>query len=318
MEYSLLNTALPPLTRRPDFETFWTETLRKTRQVPLQPQRASYGFPSPHVTVDRITFQGFDQTPIHGLFLVPTFLGREKVPCLIHYPGFGSPCGAPGDFMAWVLMGVAVLSVDCREQNGRTGNRASYSSGEGLSVACKGILDKDEYYYRAVYMDCVKAIDFACAQDQVDPRKIIIEGGSQGGALGMAVCALDSRPWLAMVDVPGHSQIEQRVRGAHGSFSAVTEYLGTHPDEADRVFETLSYFDTMNMADWIKCEVLASVALRDSICPASCYMATYHRITTSKTLKVYPPNGHEGGGAVHHEVKLRFLAEHLRLGPTAT
>jgi cephalosporin-C deacetylase len=215
----------------------------------------------------------------------------------------------PADFMQWITMGMAVLSVDCRDQCGNTGNNASYSSGATQSVVCKGILDKNEYYYRAVYMDCVKAIDFACRQEVVDANKIIISGGSQGGALGMAVCSLDHRPCLALLDVPSNSNIQRRVEGSFGSFSSVTEYLRKFPQRTEQAFETLSYFDTMNMADRIKCSILASVGLKDNVCPAELYFASFNRIKSKKEIRVYPFNGHEGGGGVHNEIKLRFLRD---------
>jgi cephalosporin-C deacetylase len=87
--------------------------------------------------------------------------------------------------------------------------------------------------------------------------------------------------------------------------------LKIYPEQVERVFETLSYFDTMNMADRIKCSVLASVAMRDQVCPAKMYFATYNRIQAEKEIRIYPFNGHEGGGRVHNDVKLKYLRKHL-------
>jgi cephalosporin-C deacetylase len=140
---------------------------------------------------------------------------------------------------------------------------------------------------------------------------IAVEGGSQGGALAMAVSALDARPALVMADVPGNSNIERRVEEARGALAAVTEYLAVYPQCTDAALKTLSYFDTMNMADKIKCKVLASVALKDTVCPAEMYFATYNRIKSEKRIEIYPFNGHEGGHGIHNEIKLRFLRENL-------
>jgi len=202
---------------------------------------------------------------------------------------------------------VAVLSVDCRAQRGKTGNAAAYTTGMFVNVASLGVLDKNEYYFRAVYMDCLKAIDFAESCDCVDAERIILHGGSQGGALGMAVACLDDRARLALVNVPSNSNLEARVEGEHGAFAAVTEFLRKYPDETERVYETLSYFDTMNMADKIKCPVYASVALNDDVCPPKMYFASYNRIQSEKHIEIYPFNRHEGGGAVHIGKSLLFL-----------
>lgn len=302
---------LPPLTKRPDFDDFWKTTIELSRSIPLNPQMDLYDYPSSYVKVYSISYNGFDETRIHGWFIVPQFVNKEKLPCVINYHGFTGDRGMPADFMQLITMGVSVLSVDCRDQCGNTGNSAHYSSGSTQSVVCKGILDKNEYYFRAVYMDCVKAIDFAASQLVVDCSRIIISGGSQGGALGMAVCALDNRPYLAMLDVPSNSNIEKRIEGRHGSFSCITDYLKKFPQRTEQAFETLSYFDTMNMADKIKCRILASVALKDDICPAKLYFASYNRITSTKEIKIYPFNGHEGGDSFHNEIKLRYLKNNL-------
>ncbi|PWW05736.1 cephalosporin-C deacetylase [Paenibacillus cellulosilyticus] len=299
----------PDLTRPDDFDQYWEDTIQQAKRVPLEPVRVKRDYPITNVEVYDIQYCGMDETRIHGWFIVPSFLGKEKYPCIIHYHGFSNNRGEPADFMHWVMMGFAVLSVDCREQGGKTGNSASTTSGFSSNLASKGVHNKYEYYYRYVYMDCMKAIDFACAQAEVDASRIVVEGGSQGGALAMAMAALDSRPVLAMVDVPSNSNLVRRVEGMHGAFASVAEYVKNHPERVDLVFDTLSYIDTMNMADRITCRVLASVALKDEVCPAEMYFATYNRIQSEKEIVIYPFNGHEGGGSTQTEVKLAYLRQ---------
>ncbi len=301
----------PLLTKKEDFDEFWEQTIAEAQAAPLNPERTKLDYPSKAVTVNEVSYSGVDGTRIHGWFIVPSFAGKETYPCLIHYHGFGGSRGEPSELMHWAMMGLAVLSVDCRDQGGRTGSQAPYSHGFSGNVASKGVHNRYEYYFRHVYTDCLKAVDFACGQPEVDASRIIVEGGSQGGALGMAVAALDDRPKLAMVDVPSNSDLVERVRGNHGAFAAVADYLRRHPEQTDLVMDNLSYFDTMNMADRITCPVLASVALKDEICPPLMYFATYNRIQAEKEIHIYPFNGHEGGGARHTEVKLAYLGKHF-------
>lgn len=299
----------PELTKREDFAAFWETTLNHGKRVPLASERLEADYPFPYAKVYEISYCGFDETRIYGWLLLPVFVKKEKYPCVIHYHGFTDSRGYPWQFMQWLMMGMAVLSVDCREQGGITGNCAACrGSGQVGNVVTRGILDKNEYYYRAVYVDCIKAIDFAASCPEIDKDRIVVRGTSQGGALAMAVCALDHRPALALANVPGNSNIEQRVIGGYGSFSAVHDYLKKYPDHISRVFETLSYFDTMNMADQIQCPVFASVALEDEICPAKCYYASYNRIKVKKTITVYPFNGHDGAGEYHMERELQAVS----------
>lgn len=304
-----LEQYLPPLTRRPDFKSFWEETLAQAKAVPLRPHRKEAGCPFPSAKLYDISYYGFDETPIHGWLMLPTFARQEKYACIVHYHGFTGSRGQPWDFAPWLMMGLAVLSVDCREQGGMTGNHAAYSGGMKGNVACKGILDRYEYYYRAVYMDCLKALDFAETCPELDASRLVIEGGSQGGAIGMAVCALDSRPYAAMLDVPSASNLEERVRGGYGSYASIRDFLKEYPDALEQAFETLSYFDTMNMAENIRCPILASVGLLDETCPARCYFASYNRIRAPKRIEIYPFNAHDGCRGVHMGKKLAFLRE---------
>ncbi|WP_053985643.1 acetylxylan esterase [Niameybacter massiliensis] len=303
---------VPPLTKQDDFEMFWKQTLEHAKDSPLNIRREKVDYPIPDITVYKIVYNGFDTTDIHGWFIVPQ-KKKEKYPCLIHYHGFGNSSGEPWEYMHWVMSGMAVLAIDCREQLGATGNHAKINSGNTQSVICKGILNKEEYYLRALYIDCIKAIDFAINQPEVDEDRIIIEGGSQGGGLVMAVAALDPRPIIALADVPSNSNIDKRVENENGAFKCVAEYLREYPEYIDKVFETLSYFDTMNMADLIRCRVLASVGLKDSVCPAELYFATYNRIKSEKQVYIYPFNGHEGGGRKHTTIKLEYLNKVLKV-----
>lgn len=299
----------PALTKKDDFDIFWRETIDAARRVPLTPRRTRMEYPISHAEVYEIQYFGMDDTPIYGWMIVPAFMRKERYPCLVRFHGFNGSRGEPSAYMHWVMMGFIVIAVDCRDQGGRTGNRAAYSSGFSLNVASKGLHNKYEYYYRYVYMDCLKAIDYACAQNEVDASRIVIEGGSQGGGLAMAIAALDDRPALALADVPSNSNLTKRVEGLNGAFASAAEYVKKHPDELELAIDNLSYFDTMNMADRITCRVLASVALKDETCPPLMYFATYNRIVGEKDIVIYPFNGHEGGGATQTEKKLAYVKQ---------
>jgi cephalosporin-C deacetylase len=271
-----------------------------------------FDFPSPHVSCYRVCYRGFDDTPIRGWLLIPAFGPQEKIPCLVHYHGYAATSGRPADHLSWIMMGLAVLAPDHRDQNGDTGDLSGYSAGHMFNPYSKGLLDKREYYLGKVYMDAVKAVDFACAQPEIDASRVIVEGGSMGGGTSLAVAALDDRPFLCLADVPSHCHLDQRLADGTGSFGAVADYLKSHPGEVDKALETLSYFDIMNMAHRIRADVFASVGLKDPVCPAQCFFAAYNRISAPKEVRGYPFNGHEGGGSVHHEAKMRFVANRLK------
>ena len=309
---------LPELTRREDFDPFWEEMLDRTRSVALDPVVERVDYPNPRLKVFAVSYCGYDETRIDGWLIRPLLPDLpERLPCLINYHGFNGHKGRVVDFAPWALLGMAVLSVDVREQRGTTGNAARYTSGSATSVATKGLLNKYEYYYGAVYMDSVKAIDLAASQPWVDAECLVVTGVSQGGGIATAVSALDERPCLSMVHVPSNSNLERRSEikvaaySGTGAFGGVNEYLREHPDQVDRVFETLSYFDTMNMADRITAPTVASVALDDIVCPPECYFATYNRISAEKDMTVYPFCGHGDARGEQVEKQIEALSERV-------
>lgn len=305
-----LEAYLPELTRRPDFDRFWDETIKAAREVPLDAVLEKIDYPASAVDVYDVSYCGFDQTRIHGWLIVPAFTGKSTYACMVQYHGFNGSRGVPSDHMAFAMLGCAVFAVDCREQGGITGNSASYTgSGMVTNQASKGVLSQYEYYYRAVYMDCVKALDLLQTLPFIDANRLFVRGGSQGGALGMAVSSLDARVKLALVAVPSNSNLEYRVENRHGCFTAVNDYLRANPDRLERAYETLSYFDTMNMAHRITAKVFASVGLADPVCPAKCYYASYNRITSPKQIHVYPFNEHDGGRTTQVEREIAFIKD---------
>lgn len=298
----------PPLTKRPDFDLFWEQTLNAAKKHNVDSRFIRLDYPSPFAEVYEVRYFGYDETLIYGIYIRPLFSEKTKLPCLIQYHGFTQAAAKPSQLMHWAMLGISVLAVDCRIQGGRTGNCAGFRSG-GLveNVTTLGLLDRDEYYYKAVYIDAVKAIEAVRQRPEVDEKKIIVRGTSQGGALAIAVSALSQIPALCIANVPSNSNLEARVIGRHGSFAAVNQFLQRYPEEAERAFETLSYFDTMNMADRIQSPVFASVALSDEVCPAKCFYATYNRICAEKEITVYPFNGHDGAAEVHLEKEIKWL-----------
>lgn len=298
---------MPPLTRQADFDKFWKKTLAASQEVPLSLKLQMTAHPMRGAVVYDVTYAGFDGLPIRGWFLSPAVASAEKVPVIIDYHGYGLSRGVPSQYAAWVLSGYSVLAVDCREQGGETGAQNAMSGGSAW--AARGLQEPNTYYYRYVYMDCLRAVDVAQACPGADPARIILHGRSQGGGIAMMVAALDNRPCCLICDVPSNSNIERRVLERTGSFSAVAEFLTLRPHMTATVFRTLSYFDTMNCAHQIDCPVFASVALSDETAPAICYYASFNRIVAPKQITVYPFNGHDGANVLHMEKKLMYLSQ---------
>ncbi len=80
------------------------------------------------------------------------------------------------------------------------------------------------------------------------------------------------------------------------------------------MLRTLSYYDTMNMADRITCPVFMGIGLQDRVCPPSTSFASFNRIRSQKAYRVYPDAGHRLDQQ-HWESGYQRLREHFGLEP---
>ena len=85
-----------------------------------------------------------------------------------------------------------------------------------------GLDSPSRYYMRRVYLSLVRCIDLLTSLPEWDGRNVIVQGGSQGGALAIVAAALDSRvtqcivnhPALADMAAPADTPPEPRQRTA--------------------------------------------------------------------------------------------------------
>ncbi len=300
----------PPMTKEPDFDAFWQATLAESVATPLNAQVTQIDYPAIGAKVYEVFYDGWRGARISGWYLLPDRPG--PFPTLVQYHGYSGSKGEVYSYLMWALQGYAVLAVDVRGQSGNSNDPGQYTGGHVSGWMTQGILDPQEYYYRGVYMDCVRAIDFVCSRPEVDAQRIGIMGVSQGGGLTLAVAALDQRPILAMPEVPYLCHYRRALEIAmRMPYLEIANYMRRWPKREPQVWRTLSYFDNLNLADRITCPVLMTVGLQDDICPPSTVYAVYNKIKAPKQIEVYPYHNHECVEA-HWETKLTWAHHYLQ------
>ena len=298
----------PRLTRTSRFTQFWSENVNQAQEQPLNVQTKPISYFSNKVKVSKVTFEGFiDKSPIVGRFIKSTE-HKDKDPTLVFFHGYGSSKGTVSDYLGWIMLGFSVFSIDMRGQSGESPDRAEYNYGNITGHMTKGILNESSYYYRYAYMDCYRAIEYVLTREDIDGR-IGVVGHSQGGGISLAMASLHKKIAIVMSSVPFLCNFGRAVNVAEtGPYLEILNYLKTHPDDEYRIMETLSYFDTMNLAPDIKPTTLISVGLVDTTCPPSTIFATYNHVgTVQKDLAIYPGMGHEELN-IYIEKKMRWTA----------
>jgi cephalosporin-C deacetylase len=302
----------PPLTRQPDFASFWAETLREGAG-PLNADVRPVEYPVPEVQVFDVRYDGFREARIGGWYVLPQRDAmRAPLPALVFYHGYSGSRSEVYSYLPWALQGYAVFAVDVRGQSGVSTDPGAYSTGHVKGWMTKGILDEREYYFRGVYVDCVRALDVLCARPEVDAKRIGVTGGSQGGGLTLAVAGLDQRPALAMADVPFLCHFERPLEISDAyPYREIADFIRRYPGTDERVFCTLSYFDGMNLAADIACPTLITVGLEDTVCPPSTVFAAYNQIEAPKNIDVFRYYAHEVPGT-HSVTKFAWANYYLR------
>ena len=308
-----LKTYRPARTEPADFDSFWKFTLEEARAHPLNAtfERVDYGLSAQEMF--DVTYAGFGGQPIKGWLILPVG-AKQSLPCVVEYIGYGGGRSLPIDWLLWSSAGYAHFIMDTRGQ-GSTWSPGDtpdlYADGGNAHYPgsmTKGILDPQHYYYRRVFTDAVRAIDAARSHPAVDASRIAVTGGSQGGGITIAAAGLVPDVTAALPDVPFLCHYRRATELVDTfPYKEIAEYCHTHRDKIDTVFETLSYFDGVNFAARSHAKALFSTALMDQVCPPSTVFAAYNHWAGEKYIKVYPYNGHEGGGSYQTAEKLKFL-----------
>ncbi|WP_043628106.1 acetylxylan esterase [Nonomuraea candida] len=298
-----LREYLPERAEPAGFDAFWERTLAEARAHDLAARFTPVPGDLTVADVFDVTFAGFGGHPIKGWLLLPRHVSGP-VPCVVEYQGYGGGRGLPVDWLTWPGFGYAVLAMDSRGQGAggwRRGDTADPYPGTGPQtpgVMTGGIEDPDDYYYRRLYTDAVRAVEAARAHPRIGA--VAVAGASQGGAIALAVSALAPGLACALVDVPFMCHIRHATQiTAEPPYAEIAAYCRAFKDRVERVFETLSYFDGVNFAVRSATPALFSVGLQDGVTPPSTVFAAYNHYAGEKDIRVYPYNGHEGGESAH-------------------
>ncbi len=301
-----------PTPAPPGLDAFWAGTLREARACAREPVVSPVGSPLRTVQVHDVTISGFGGAPVKAWFVHPSD-ATEPLPCIVDFIGYGGGRGHATDWLLFPSCGYSTLVMDNRGQGSswQRGDTADPQAGAHPSYPghlTAGIQDPATAYYRRLFTDAAMAVAAARSLPLVDADRIVVNGGSQGGALALAAAALDGRVRAVMADVPFLSDIRRAVTLVDTDpYREAAAYLRIHRDQVDRALATLDHFDTIHLAARCSSPALFSVGLMDDVCPPSTVYAAYNAYAGPKQIVEYPFNGHEGGGSDHVQAKLAWL-----------
>ena len=236
---------------------------------------------------------------IRGYYCEPT--DGQKHPVIMHFYGYDTqgskskcecPSGGNSEYAEFYL-----------SHRGQYLNNRPAGTNPGIEEATENIYgdwfsyhfgDKNSYYYRGAFMDCVQAVEFMATRETSNMTKLFAEGSSQGGALTYACAALSNYPFTALaanVAFLGDYADAMDI----GGLAAETAKRCQGEMTREEMLVFLSYFDTKNLATRISCAMMASSGLQDDVCPPRTNVVPFNNLQTPKADKKYifgPEMGH--------------------------
>ncbi|MGP8206105.1 MAG: acetylxylan esterase [Acidimicrobiales bacterium] len=298
----------PETTAPRDAEDFWGRTLAAARSAPAELELGPVQPKLAGVTAHQIRFRSVGDAPIAGWLVRPDAGG--PFPGVVHYHGYGARGARPLELYTLAAQGLAVMSMDCRGQDGDSPDVPPADGGHHAGWLTRGLRDPQEHYYRYVYADAVRAVDCLASLDDVDDQRLAVTGTSQGGGLALAAAALSGRAGFVWADVPFLCDFPRAVETAEAPpYPEIADFLRRHPDLVETAYRTLSYVDVANLAPMVTCPAVVTVGLWDVTCPPSTIFGTFNRLSSAdKELMVFPYHGHE----LSYEIEERRLRELVR------
>lgn len=278
---------VPTTTLPADFEEFWDKGKEELSEIPvnpvitLMPERCTDKVNVYHVQIDNV------QGKIFGVLTVPKKKG--KYPAILNVPGagirpyYGRVDQAENGFVSFTI-GIHGIPVNLDEDVYR-----NLMQGPLRNYWTINLDDKDNAYYRRVYLGCVRAVDFIETLDSFDGESITVAGGSQGGALSIITAALDDRIDYLAAFYPALSDLTGFLHDRAGGWPQIFKDDFTNKMEK---IETSKYFDVVNFARFVKAKGWYSWGYNDNVCPPASMYAAYNLINAEKELHVFQESQH--------------------------
>lgn len=290
----------PTQTEPTDFDAFWKAAKDELAAIPvdaqitLMPEACTGTVNVYHVRLRNVGKSWEGPAHVYGVLCEPKAPG--KYPAILRVPGAGVR-PYPGD-IGTAERGVITFEIGV---HGIPVNMPKPIYNDLLAGALNeywlfNFDDPQRYYFRRVYLGCIRANDFLTSRPQWDGKNLIVAGASQGGQLSIVTAALDSRVTGLAATHPAFCDVSGPLHGRAGGwphpFKPDSATGAASPHTTPAKIATATYYDTVNFARRLKVPGYYTWGYNDDTCPPTSTFAAYNSIRAPKELGVTLELGH--------------------------
>ncbi len=229
-------------------DAFWQGVDDELASYPARPELEHIPMRSTHFCdVYWVKLTSIGPYRIGGYLSIPH--GDDPFPAIMQTPKYGSVNHVPdyNDRKRYVM-----FTLMHRGQRLTDSPWASAYPG----LLTKGIASPETYIYRSIVADCLRGAEFLQSHPSVDANRLAIVGDD------LALITAARRAEFSHVHAAGllfYRLMEQREQSSAYPVEEVNDYLRGHPDQAEKVANTLAHIDPIHHVPSIKAKTLLSV-----------------------------------------------------------
>ena len=287
-----------PYTKEPaDFLDFWNKNIEDMRAFPLTYSKTKadeYCTDKVDCYLLKITLNKQKQA-VYAYLFYPKGAQKGQCPVVLCPPGAGiKTIKEPLRHKYYTENGCIRMEMEIHGLNPTLpketfDDMTKAFNGRDNGYLFNGLEDPDRYYMKRVYLALIRCLDLLTSLPEWDGRNIIVQGGSQGGALSMVAAALDSRVTQCIVNHPALSDMAAYSAGRTGGYPHFNRVEGMFNDKTLR---TMAYYDVVNFARHITCDTYMTWGYNDDTCPPTTSYAVWNTLTCPKEALITPVNEH--------------------------
>ena len=308
---------IKPFTQEPkDFWAFWQQQLEEAGKLPLNYTK-EYVKELSDAKTDAYRLKIELDRQRHAFYaylLVPRGAKAGACPVVLTPPGAGVKTIKDASTRRfWPENGFIRLCIDIHGLDPTLTDRQWAELNAAFNNRDNGYLrqnleDRQQYYMRHVYLGLVRSIDVLTAQPEWDGRNVIVQGGSQGGALSLIAAALDPRVTLCIANHPALSDMAAGSAGLTSGYPHFTRESGAY---SEACMKTLPYYDVVNFARHIQTPVYMTWGYNDNVCPPTTSYAVWNVLQCPKERLLTPINEHWTSDATDRQ-QMEWARSHLK------